>query len=128
MADSEYLKSLNIEKNIFELKEDTDVRFIIWLAAPGSGAGRFRFPAGTKFFPTGPMNDDTLYIKLDSNREYFFQQIYEQESKNYKDKIIGYSFFITEEEIKIWNLNFIEGSRDRMLEILQLIRKSNFTR
>ena len=58
----------------------------------------------------------------------FFQQIYEQESKNYKDKIIGYSFFITEEEIKIWNLNFIEGSRDRMLEILQLIRKSNFTR
>ena len=39
------------------------------------------------------------------------------------NKINGYSFFITVDNLRTWNLKFISGSSERLLEILRLIRE-----
>ena len=77
------------------------------------------------------MNDDTLYMHLLERDEDLLKQMDEQEKKHYEklaSRLGGYSFYITEEEIKSWNINFISGSRERLFETLRLIRESNHKR
>ena len=131
MATREFIESLNIENNVFELNEDIIVSFLVHFSAPFTGGSKINVPKGTKFAPHGPMNDDTLYMHLLERDEDLLKQMDEQEKKHYEklaSRLGGYSFYITEEEIKSWNINFISGSRERLLETLRLIRESNHKR
>lgn len=131
MASREYFESLNIKDNVFELNEDIIVSFLVHFSLPLTGGSKINVPKGTKFASHGPMNHDTLYMHLVEHDEDLLKQMDEQEKKHYErfaSRLGGYSFYITEEEIKNWNINFISGSRKRLLEVLRLIRESNHKR
>ena len=128
MATREYIESLNIDDNVFELNEDIIVSYLVHFAAPFTGSSKIKVSKGTMFAPHGPMKNDTLYMDLYAYDEDLLKQMEEQEKKHYEDlasRLSGYSFYITEDEIKNWNINFVRGSKERLLEILRLIRESN---
>lgn len=128
MATQEYIKSLCLGDNIFEFITDTEIRYLIHFAAPLTGGGKILIHVGIKFAPYGPMRDDALYIGLVEDNDNLLHQMLQQEKDNHPglaNRIQGFSFFITEEEIKKSNLKFVNGSKERVLEIIKLIRDSN---
>ena len=131
MATRTYIESLNIEDNVFELQEDTEINYLVHFLAPFTGSSQIIIPKGTKFAPHSSMRDDAMYMHPIEPGAELKTRLDEQEQKHYEnlaDRIQGYSFYITEEEIKIWNINFISGSRESLLETLRLIRESNHKR
>lgn len=129
MADRKFIESLNIKDNVFELKENSVIGYLVHYCAPYTGAGEHEIPAGTKFCIHGPMNSDTMYMHLvEDNDTPLFDVLTEKEQKNIpmlSDRLAGFSFFITEKQMKDLSLKFISGSRERSLEIFELIRKAN---
>lgn len=129
MADRKFIESLNIEDNVFELKENSTISYLVQYFAPYTGAGEYEIPAGTKFCMYGPMRDDAMYMDIvgdvDSN---LFEALKEKEKKTIPQlstRITGFSFYITEEQMEELPLNFISGSRERCLEIFELIRQND---
>lgn len=129
MADRKFIESLNIEDNVFELKKNTTISYLVQYFAPYTGAGEYEIPAGTKFCMYGPMRDDAMYMDIvgdvDSN---LFEALKEKEKKTIPQlstRITGFSFYITEEQMEELPLNFISGSRERCLEIFELIRQND---
>ena len=128
MATTEYIESLKIEENVFELKEDTTIGYLSHYAAPYTGGGEIVVPAGVRFAAYGPMRDDALYMELIGENEELHARMVEQEKAEcpqLANRLLGFSFFITEEEVEKLNLDFVGGSRKRLLEIFQLIRDAN---
>ena len=128
MATQQYIESLKIEENIFELNEDIIVSFLVHFSAPFTGGSKILTPKGTVFSPHGPMRDDAMYMHPVKYEKDLLTRMDEQEKNHYEklaDRMDGYSFFITEEEVQSWNINFISGSKERLLEIFRLIRESN---
>lgn len=128
MATTEYIESLNIEENVFELQEDTTIGYLSHYAAPYTGGGEIVVPAGVRFAAYGPMRGDALYMGLIGDNEELHARMVEQEKAEcpqLANRLMGFSFFITEEEVEKLNLNFVSGSRKRLLEIFQLIRDAN---
>lgn len=128
MATTEYTESLNIEENVFELQEDTTIGYLSHYAAPYTGGGEIVVPAGVRFAAYGPMRDDALYIGLIGENEELHARMVEQEKTEcpqLANRLMGFSFFITEEEVEKLNLKFVEGSKERLLEIFHLIREAN---
>lgn len=64
MADRKFIESLNIEDNVFELKKNTTISYLVQYFAPYTGAGEYEIPAGTKFCMYGPMRDDAMYMDI----------------------------------------------------------------
>lgn len=129
MADRKFIESLNIEDNVFELKKNSTISYLVQYFAPYTGAGEYEIPAGTKFCMYGPMRDDAMYMDIvgdvDSN---LFEALKEKERKTIPQlstRITGFSFYITEEQMEELPLNFISGSRERCLEIFELIRQND---
>ncbi len=129
MADRKFIESLNIEDNVFELKKNSTISYLVQYFAPYTGAGEYEIPAGTKFCMYGPMRDDAMYMGIvgdvDSN---LFEALKEKEKKTIPQlstRITGFSFYITEEQMEELPLNFISGSRERCLEIFELIRQND---
>lgn len=129
MADRKFIESLNIEDNVFELKKNSSISYLVQYFAPYTGAGEYEIPAGTKFCMYGPMRDDAMYMDIvgdvDSN---LFEALKEKEKKTIPQlstRITGFSFYITEEQMEELPLNFISGSRERCLEIFELIRQND---
>lgn len=129
MADRKFIESLNIEDNVFELKKNSTISYLVQYFAPYTGAGEYEIPAGTKFCMYGPMRDDAMYMNIvgdvDSN---LFEALKEKEKKTIPQlstRITGFSFYITEEQMEELPLNFISGSRERCLEIFELIRQND---
>ena len=129
MANRKFIESLNIEDNVFELKKNSTISYLVQYFAPYTGAGEYEIPAGTKFFMYGPMRDDAMYMDIvgdvDSN---LFEALKEKEKKTIPQlstRITGFSFYITEEQMEELPLNFISGSRERCLEIFELIRQND---
>lgn len=128
MATTEYIESLKISENVFELQEDTTIGYLSHYAAPFTGGGEIVVPAGMRFAAYGPMRDDALYMDLIGENEEPHARMIEQEKAECPQlakRLMGFSFFITEEEVEKLNLNFVEGSKERLLEIFQLIRDAN---
>lgn len=128
MATTEYIDSLNIEENVFELQEDTTIGYLSHYAAPYTGGGEIVVPAGMRFAAYGPMRDDALYMDLVGENEELHARMVEQEKAEcpqLANRLMGFSFFITEEEVEKLNLDFVGGSRKRLLEIFHLIREAN---
>ena len=129
MATREYIESLKIDENVFEVAEDTELEYLVHFAAPFTGGDKCIVPKGTVFAPHGPMRDDALYMHLvEDNNEALLKKMEEQAKINYErlfSRLQGFSFFITEEQIKTLPLKFRSGSAERLIEILHLIVASN---
>lgn len=124
MATTDFIESLHIEDNVFELKEDSVLSYLVHYSAPFTGDGQISVPAGTTFAAHCPMIKDTFYMHPIEDDEILWNRMCEQEkAKNEKlaNRLAGFSFYITEDEIKTLPLEFVNGSRERLLEIFQLI-------
>ena len=64
MAEIKFIESLNIEDNVFELKENCTISYLVHYFAPYTGAGEYEIPAGTRFCMYGPMGSDTMYMDI----------------------------------------------------------------
>lgn len=128
MASREQIESLKIDENVFELAEDAELEYLVHFAAPFTGSEKSVIPKGTVFAPTGPMNGESLYMNLiDSkgNGKDLFDAMAEQVQAHYSDlydRLQGFSFFITEEQLQTLPLKFRSGSAERLLEIMRKLR------
>ena len=114
-----------IRENFFELKEDAKMEYLVHFAAPFTGGDECIVPKGTKFVTTGPMRDDAFYLHRfgegDANDE--LSKVMTEKVKNGEynklfPRLQGFSFFITEEQLKTIPLEFHSGSRDSLLDII----------
>jgi len=122
MATQEQIEALKIDENVFELAEDTELEYLVHFAAPFTGADKCVIPKGTAFAPYSPMRGDALYMHLvDGDRDALFARMETHVKGKYEDlftRLQGFSFFITEEQIKTLPLKFRNGSAERLLEIM----------
>ena len=125
MAEIKFIESLNIEDNVFELKENCTISYLVHYFAPYTGAGEYEIPAGTRFCMYGPMGSDTMYMDvvgdIDKN---LLEALMEREKAaipHLCTRISGFSFYITRQQMEELPLNFISGSRERCLEIFRLL-------
>ena len=124
MDSKEFFATLHFEENVFELVEDTKMSFLVHFRAPFTGAGEIVVPAGTKFYAHGNMRDDAIYIHPVGPEKELLERMNKQEAAEYPElanKLNGYSFFITEDNLRTWKLKYHSGSSERLLEILRLI-------
>ena len=125
-ATDDFIKSLRIEENVFELTEDADLQYLVHYAAPYTGADQCRVAKGTAFAPHGPMRGDALYMHLvDDDNDELLDQMKEQvriKKEFLFSRLQGFSFYITEEQLKTLPLKFRHGSLERVLEIIQILR------
>ena len=126
MATQEQIKALKVDENVFELVEDTELEYLVHFAAPFTGADKCVIPKGTAFAPYSPMRGDALYMHLvDGDRDALFARMEAHVKDKYEDlftRLQGFSFFITEEQLKTLPLKFRTGSAERLLEIMCQLR------
>jgi hypothetical protein len=126
MATQEQIEALKIDENVFELVEDTELEYLVHFAAPFTGADKCVVPKGTVFAPHSPMRDDALYMHfVDGDKDALFEKMEDQVKAEYPElftRLQGFSFFITEEQIKTLPLKFRSGSSERILEIMRQLR------
>ena len=128
MDSKEFFATLHYEENVFELVEDTKMEFLVHFRAPFTGGGEIVVPAGTKFVAHGRMRDDAIYIHPVGPEKELLDRMNKQEAAHYPElanKLNGYSFFITEDNLRTWKLKYHSGSSERLLEILRLIIDHN---
>lgn len=125
MVASDYIKSLNEDNIIFQLQEDTEISYLVYYKNYSTGNGKIKVPSGVKFAAYGPMYRDVLYIRLVDNNETILKRITEQEKANSPIMAFildGFSFYITEQEVKEFNITFVAGSIVQILDIFNLPR------
>ena len=126
MATREQIEALKIDENVFELTEDTELEYLVHFAAPFTGGDKCLIPKGTAFAPHSTMRDDALYMHLvDEDNEELFAKMEAQVKINYENlftRLQGFSFFITEEQLKTLPLKFRCGSAKRLLDIMRELR------
>ena len=125
MATDAQIKALKIDENVFELTEDTELEYLIHFAAPFTGADKCLIPKGTVFAPHGPMRGDALYMHLVEDNEELFKTMEQQVKVKYENlfsRLQGFSFFITEEQLKTLPLKFRSGSAEHVLDIIRKLR------
>ena len=128
MATREQIEALKIDENVFEQAEDTEMEYLVHFAAPFTGGDMCLVPKGTAFAPHSPMRSDALYMHLvDEGNEELYAKMEAQVKVNYENlftRLQGFSFFITEEQLKTLPLKFRSGSADRLLEIMCSLRSA----
>lgn len=126
MATCEQIEALKIDENIFELMEDTELGYLVHFAAPFTGSDKCIVPKGTAFAPSSPMRGDALYMKLmdEDNAALYkkMEELVKVEYPNLFTRLQGFSFFITEEQLKTLPLKFRTGSAERVIEIMRRLR------
>ena len=126
MATQEQIEALKIDENIFELTEDTELEYLVHFAAPFTGADKCVVPKGTAFAPHSPMRSDALYMHfVDGDKDSLFDRMEAQVKVNYENlftRLQGFSFFITEDQLKTLPLKFRNGSAERLLKIMCQLR------
>ena len=125
MATKEQIKALKINENVFELVEDTELEYLVHFAAPYTGGDKCLVPKGTAFAPSSPMRSDALYMRLVGENEELYAKMETQVKIKYEDlflRLQGFSFFITEEQLKTLPLKFRSGSAERLLDIMRKLR------
>lgn len=125
MATKKQIEALKIDENVFELVEDTELEYLVHFAAPYTGGDKCLVPKGTAFAPSSPMRSDALYIRLVGENEELYTKMETQVKIKYEDlffRLQGFSFFITEEQLKTLPLKFRSGSAERLLDIMRILR------
>lgn len=121
----ELIEALKIDENVFELAEDTEIEYLVHFAAPFTGSDKCLVPKGTAFAPHGPMRADALYMHIVEDNEELYNKMEQQVKVEYEDlftRLQGFSFFITEEQLKTLPLKFRSGSAERVSNIIDIIR------
>lgn len=126
MATQKQIEELKIDENVFELTEDTELEYLVHFMAPFTGSDKCVVPKGTAFAPHSPMRGDALYMHfVDGDKVALFKKMEALVKANYADlfpRLQGFSFFITEEQLKTLPLKFRQGSAERVLEIIYSLR------
>ena len=125
MATREQIEALKIDENVFELVEDTELEYLVHFAAPFTGSDKCLVSKGTTFAPHSPMRGDALYMHLVEYNDELLVRMRELVKVNYEDlydRLQGFSFFITEEQLKTLPLKFHSGSAERVLDIMRKLR------
>lgn len=126
MATHEQIEALKIEENVFELAEDTELEYLVHFAAPFTGGDKCLVPKGTAFAPHSPMRSDALYMHMvDEDNADLYAKMEAQVKINYENlftRLQGFSFFITEEQLKTIPLKFRSGSVERLMDIMRKLR------
>ena len=126
MATYEQIESMKIDENVFELVEDTELKYLVHFAAPFTGADKCLVPKGTVFAPHSSMRSDALYMHLvEDNNDELLKKMREQVRVHYENlftRLQGFSFYITEEQLKTLPLKFRSGSAERLIEIMCQLR------
>ena len=125
MATKKQIEALKIDENVFELVEDTELEYLVHFAAPYTGGDKCLVPKGTAFAPSSPMRSDALYMRLVGENEELYEKMETQVKIKYEDlffRLQGFSFFITEEQLKTLPLKFRSGSAERLLDIMRILR------
>ena len=125
MATDAQIKALKIDENVFELVENTELEYLVHFAAPVTGGDKCLVPKGTAFAPHSPMRGDALYMHLVEDNEELFKTMEQQVKVKYENlfsRLQGFSFFITEEQLKTLPLKFRSGSAEHVLDIIRKLR------
>lgn len=125
MATREEIEALKIDENVFELAENAELEYLVHFAAPFTGSDKCMVPKGTIFAPHSPMRGDALYMHLLEENDELYKRMEELVKINYErlyTRLQGFSFFITEEQLKTLPLKFRSGSAERVLDIMRKLR------
>ena len=126
MVTQEQIEALKIDENVFELTEDTELEYLVHFAAPFTGGDKCVVPKGTAFAPHSPMRGDAIYMHfVDGDKDSLFERMEAQVKVNYENlftRLQGFSFFITEDQLKTLLLKFRNGSAERLLQIMCQLR------
>lgn len=112
----------------FALLEDAKMEYLIHYYAPCTFGDECVVPKGTKFVVTGPMRDDAFYLHRVGERAYddINLMLVEKNRESTKEvlfrRLCGFSFFITEEQLKTFALEFQSGNRDILLSIISYMK------
>ena len=121
MVTRKQIEPIKIDENVFEL-EDTELEYLVHFAAPFTGADKCIVPKGTTFAPLSSMRSDALYIHpVEDNYDELLKNMREQVKMKYEElftRLQGFSFFITEEQLRTLPLKFRSGSAERLLDIM----------
>ncbi|MCF0220140.1 MAG: hypothetical protein HUK14_10195 [Muribaculaceae bacterium] len=132
MTEEDFIKSLKIEENVFELLEDTELEYIEHFAAPFTGGNSCIVPKGFRFYPEEAVGSDTfyLYVLNDINEELckgllekMINKVKEQYPAQLAQRLTAFTFFITEKQVEEAPLHFISGSKERLLEIFRILKQ-----
>ena len=114
---------MNSNDIIFELAEDVEMEYLVQFFYPATGVDRCIIPRGTSFKPQGKMRDDALYINMvnenDELMEKMSAQVKEGKYGRIFDKLAGFSFFITREQIKTLPLLFHNGKAEDLIALIE---------
>ena len=125
MADRKFIESLNIEDNVFELKKNSTISYLVQYFAPYTGAGEYEIPSGTRFCMSGPMGEGTMYMHIVGEVDSSLREALLEKEKaaipQLSTRISGFSFYITMKQMRELPLTFLSGSRERCLEIFELL-------
>ena len=112
----------------FMLMEGAKMEYLIHYYAPFTGGDECVVPKGTEFVVTGPMRDDAFYLRRVGERVYddlnlmLVEKVRKSEDEKYFRRLGGFSFFITEEQLKTFALEFQSGSQDILLSIISYMK------
>jgi hypothetical protein len=125
---SKFVESLKIDENVFELTKDAEIGYLEHFCAPFTGGDCCVVPDGTAFAPHGPMRADALYMHLVEPNESLLDTMRNKVKTKYDEhlqmyeRLQGFSFYITEEQLRTFPLKFRSGSLERLITIMELLR------
>lgn len=101
--------------SVIELENATPIKYLIHYAAPYTGSGEIEVPAGTKFLIRQKMRNDAYYMSLVNPNQDLYAAMDEKTIReeadliDVKNRLSGYSFFITDKELS--DLNLLNNNR-----------------
>ena len=108
---------------IFELAEDAEMEYLVQFFYPFTGGDKCIVPKGTTFTQDCKMRDDALYINMVNENDELLEIMSEQVKKGkYErlfDRLAGFSFFITLEQINSLPLLFRNGSAKDLIDLIE---------
>lgn len=118
---------LNIfQENIFELTEDTTMEYLVHYYAPYTGADSCVVPSGTQFAFKGLMRGDAAYLNPISFEDTLIDTMKGQLRKGpwaeLYERLQGFSFYITVEQLKTIPIRFCQGSLEDVFDIWERLR------
>ncbi len=120
------IPQINTGEYVFELMTEMDIEYLIYYAAPFTGGSHCSVPAGFKFTLTQSMREDAFYMSLFENEkseeERLLAKMLEASKKldpKYANRITGFSFYITGEQLRSSRLKILKGELGTIFEIIK---------
>ncbi len=110
---------------IFELANEMEIGFLIQYYAPFTGGTICVIPSGFKFTIRSSMRDDAFYMSPIANNKDVEDNLYlkmkelsKSSDPNLANRIQGFSFYITETQLRSSDIIFLKGNRDILFDII----------